>query len=83
MISVLIKSSLIVAVTFLAARLLRRLSAAMRHMIFTTGLICALVILVLAALIPEWHPQRISNFSYSVYIYQVPSTTPGARSYPA
>jgi TonB family protein len=79
MISVLIKSSLIVVVTFLAAHPLRRQSAAMRHMIFTTGLICALVIPVLAALIPEWHPQRISNFSYGVYA-PLPATVIDSKS---
>jgi TonB family protein len=71
MISVLVKSSFIIVVTYLAVYLLRRQSAATRHMIFTAGLICALVIPVLAALIPEWHPKTISNFSYDVYAPRV------------
>jgi TonB family protein len=70
-ISIVVKSSLIVVVTFLAVLLLRRQSAATRHMVLTAGLICALTFPLFAAVLPEWHPVAISDYSYGINSLQI------------
>jgi TonB family protein len=66
MIPFIVKSSLIAVLTFAAVYLLRRQSAATRHMVLTIGLVCTLVLPLLGKVLPEWHPAPIAGYSYDV-----------------
>jgi TonB family protein len=58
-IETIIKSSVILGLTFLAALVLRRKSAALKHSVWTAGLFSALLLPLFSAMLPAWHVARI------------------------
>jgi len=58
MILAIIKSSIILSIAFCVARILRRQSAAVRHMVWSAGLLAALTVPFLTLLLPSWHLAR-------------------------
>jgi TonB family protein len=58
-IEITVKSSLMLVITFSAAMSLRRQSAALRHMVWTVGLLCSLAIPMFSVVLPVWHVQPI------------------------
>lgn len=61
MIVAVIKSSLILLTAFGIVLMLRRQSAAVRHLIWTAGLIAALAVPLLSPLLPSWHAPIAGN----------------------
>jgi len=59
MTDIVIKSSLIVIIAAICAAIFHRQSAAVRHAIWTVGLICALLVPVCPPLLPSWHMQLL------------------------
>jgi beta-lactamase regulating signal transducer with metallopeptidase domain len=50
-----VKASIVLMLTLGVTSLLRRKSAALRHAIWTAGLLCALAVPVLGLMLPAWH----------------------------
>jgi len=59
-----IKSSLILCVALIAAMLLRRQSAAMRHTVWTVGLLCSLALPLFGLVLPAWHVAPIRTVQH-------------------
>jgi len=82
-----IKSSLILGVTFASTMLLRRQSAALRHMTWTIGLLCSLALPMFSIVLPTWRvaPTRAVQPSEIVSAHQSAATasTPTTVSEPA
>ena len=58
-IETIIKSSVILGLTFLVALALRRQSAALRHTVWTAGLLCSLSLPLLNLVLPAWRVESI------------------------
>lgn len=56
-----IKSSVVLLVTMGTARLLRNQSAALRHLVWTVGLVSALAGPLLGLVLPTWQPEIVAN----------------------
>jgi len=78
-IETIIKSSVILIVTFASTMFLRRQSAALRHMVWTMGLFCSLALPLFSLLMPAWHvePIRSTQPSPSVIASQPIATESG------
>jgi TonB family protein len=59
MVETIVKSSIILSLTFLAAMALRPKSAALRHTVWTAGLLSALILPLLSFMLPVWHLEPI------------------------
>src|SRR5580765_6648868 len=66
MISIMIKSAIVLAVAACVASLLRRQSAALRHAIWTAGLIGALVVPLCTITLPAW-PNGFVGWAESIF----------------
>ena len=75
-----VKASLILAATGLIATVLRRASAAARHMIWTLGLMGALIVPALALALPRWEVPlvRISTDTVVTPPTTIPAPAPPA-----
>jgi len=81
MISIMIKSAIVLAVAACIARLLRRQSAALRHAVWTAGLIGALVVPLCSITLPEW-PSGIVGWAEHI-IHPENEGSPVSQSNPA
>ena len=63
-----LKSSVILALTFLATLALRRQSAALRHTVWTAGLLCSLALPLFSLVMPAWHVEPIRVVQYSTNV---------------
>lgn len=60
-----VKATVLLALSAIAAACCQRRSAALRHLIWTTGLGAALAVLVLPMILPAWHVLRVPVVSWS------------------
>lgn len=80
-----IKSSVILGFAFFATLALRRQSAALRHMVWTVGLLCSLALPVFSLMMPAWHvkPVRAVRDSTIVIAPQTVAAESGPMAVPS
>jgi TonB family protein len=78
-----VKSSVILGFTFFVTMALRRKSAALRHMVWTAGLLCALALPLFSLAMPAWHvrPLRAVQHSEAISAPQWTVTESGPTSF--
>ena len=76
LLDILVKSTVLLTITGLAALACWRASAAQRHLIWTLAVIGVLLLPLLSAVLPSWHVVRLPEWRSTSANIQVPANTP-------
>src|SRR5256884_2364320 len=74
-----VKATLLLALAAAAAYGLRKHSAAVRHQLWALGLVCSLLLPVVALLLPSWHSATLGS---AVSLWSTAHAAPGNAAYP-
>src|SRR5438876_574652 len=74
-----VKATLLLALAAAAAYGLRKHSAAVRHQLSALGLVCSLLLPVVALLLPSWHSATLGS---AVSLWSTAHAAPGNAAYP-